>query len=188
MKCPSCGKDMLKSNSHVFCPHCGYLDDGKQIHGYEEHQASDLEIYLGDEYEKIWWNENWYVSFLLGPLYLCYRGFIILGLVLAEIEFQFWDAFGNSFSTFSPILQPLAFLITRMFFSGVNNMICIYFYQTKINRIKKKHPNDYIDILRKKRKQISTPISIAIILLVFVIGIIFFLYYILDKTGYFWPF
>ena len=43
MKCPSCGKDMLKSNSHVFCPHCGYLDDGKQIHGYEEHQASDLE-------------------------------------------------------------------------------------------------------------------------------------------------
>ena len=44
MKCPRCGKNMLKANYHVFCSHCGYLDNGKQIYGYEEKQASDLEI------------------------------------------------------------------------------------------------------------------------------------------------
>ena len=53
MKCPNCGKDMLKSNNHVFCSHCGYLDDGKQIHGYQDTQASDLEIYLGNDYDDI---------------------------------------------------------------------------------------------------------------------------------------
>ena len=31
MKCPRCEKNMLKANHHVFCSHCGYLDNGKQI-------------------------------------------------------------------------------------------------------------------------------------------------------------
>lgn len=67
MICPKCGKKMTKDHIHTFCTHCGYLDDGKQIHGYTEEQASDLEIYLGKDFDKIWRNENWFTSLILGP-------------------------------------------------------------------------------------------------------------------------
>ena len=53
MKCPKCGMNMSKDSQHIFCTHCGYLDDGKQIHGYEEKKASDLEIYLGKNFDKM---------------------------------------------------------------------------------------------------------------------------------------
>lgn len=76
MKCPRCGKDMFKSSSHVFCSHCGYLDDGKQIRGYTEEQASDLEIYLGNDYDSIVRNNNAKSCFFLGPLYFLVRGFL----------------------------------------------------------------------------------------------------------------
>ena len=165
MKCPRCGKDMSKSNSHVFCTHCGYLDNGNQIHGYTEYQASDLEIYLGDEYHKIYRNENFLTSLILGPLYLCYRGFLLLGLLFIPIELFIWDIIGHSFSTFSMVLTPLAILLTRCFFMAVNNMICIYFYQKKIDRIKKKYPDNYLTILRNQRKQVPLPIVVLCFIL-----------------------
>ena len=183
MKCPGCGKDMLKSNSHVFCPHCGYLDDGKQIHGYEEHQASDLEIYLGSDFNKIWRNENWFSSVIFGPIYLCYRGFFLLGLLLVPIELWFWDFFGYSFATFSPILRPLAFVITRMFFGGVNNLICIYLYQKRIDRIKKKHPDNYLEILRNQRKTIPDSLAIGIILIFLIICVVVFILFLITSLN-----
>ena len=81
MKCPRCGKNMLKANHHVFCSHCGYLDNGKQIHGYEEKQASDLEIYLGNDYDTIVRNNNPKSCFCLG---LFIYGYVV---------FLFWDFF-----------------------------------------------------------------------------------------------
>ena len=78
MRCPRCGKDMSTSKSHVFCTHCGYLDNGEQIHGYEEYQASDLEIYLGNDYDSIVRNNNAKSCFFLGPLYFLVRGFLLL--------------------------------------------------------------------------------------------------------------
>ena len=32
MKCPRCGNNMSKDSEHTFCTHCGYLDNGEQIH------------------------------------------------------------------------------------------------------------------------------------------------------------
>ena len=93
MKCPRCGKNMLKANHHVFCSHCGYLDNGKQIHGYEEKQASDLEIYLGNDYDTIVRNNNPKSCFLFGPLYLWIRGFLILCFLLQVLEIYIWYLF-----------------------------------------------------------------------------------------------
>ena len=189
MRCPVCGKNMTKTRSHVFCSHCGYLDDGKQIHGYKDRKASDIEIYLGDEFNKIWRNENWPVSFLLGPLYLCTRGFVITGLLLIPVELWFWDFVGYSFDNFSILLRPLAFVISRMFFAGINNMICIYYYQKRIDRIKKKHPNNYLEILRNKRRTIPTGLAICAILLTLIIGLLIFLYFLINVWDYyFFPF
>lgn len=47
MRCPRCGNVMAKDCEHTFCTRYGYLDEGEQIHGYEEKHASDLEINLG---------------------------------------------------------------------------------------------------------------------------------------------
>lgn len=183
MKCPACGKNMSKTNNHVFCSHCGYLDDGKQIHSYKDIKASDLEIYLGDEYNKIYRNENFIASLILGPLYLVYRGFLLIGLLFVPVEIFIWKIIGNSFSTFSSVLYPLAFIITRLFFMATNNMMCIYFYQKKIDKIKKENPNNYLEILRNKRKQVPVGITILVILLAIIIcGIL--LYYFINKAMY----
>lgn len=177
MRCPRCGKEMSTSNNHVFCTHCGYLDQGEQIHGYEEHQASDLEIYLGSDYNKIYRNENCFTSLIFGPLYLCYRG-VWLGIIFVPIELFLWNIIGNSFSTFSLILKPAAFLFTRTFFMACNNMICLYFYQKKINRIKKKHPDNYILILRNKRKEVPNLLAGFVILTTSIICFLIILYFI----------
>ena len=149
MKCPRCGNNMSKDSEHTFCTHCGYLDNGEQIHGYEEKQASDLEIYLGKDFNKIWRNENCFTSFILGPLYLCYRGFILLGLLFMPLEWFFWAMMFGSFYHFRYVLLVIAILISRTIFMAVNNMICLYFYQRDIQRIKKRYPNNYLDKLRE---------------------------------------
>ena len=172
MNCPRCGKLLMKDCHHTFCPHCGYLDDGEQIHGYEEHQASDLEIYLGKDFDKIWRNENWFTSFILGPLYLCYRGFILLGLILMPLEWLFWDVMFHSFSRFRYYLLGIAVLISRLLFSAVNNMICIYFYNRQIKKIKKKHPDTYLEELRKRNGHFNKYMSLVLAVLLFILFVI----------------
>lgn len=182
MNCPKCGKLLMKDSQHTFCPHCGYLDDGKQIHGYEEHQASDLEIYLGKDFDKFWRNENWFTSFILGPLYLCYRGFVLLGLVLMPIEWLFWDVMFHSFYNFRFYLLGIAILISRLFFSAVNNMICIYFYKRQIQKIKKKYPNTYLEELRKRNGHFNNYMSLFLAVLLFILFVISFIFIYIDLS------
>ena len=147
MKCPKCGKDMSTSKSHVFCTHCGYLDNGEQIHGYEEHQVSDLEIYLGNAYDTIVRGNNTKTCFLLGPLYLWIRGFIIIGFLLQILEIYIWYLivqFGEN-----TILVFLGILITRAIAMISYNPLCVFLYRIKIKVIKKKYPTSYLEYLRK---------------------------------------
>ncbi len=178
MKCPKCGKDMFKSNSHVFCSHCGYLDDGKQIHGYEEKQVSDLEIFLGNEYDTIVRNNNIKSCFFLGPLYFWIRGFIILGFLLQILEIYIWYLIFNFGK--SVIFLFLGFLFTRMIAMIAYNPLCIFLYQLKIKYIKKKYPTSYLTHLRKK---IHNSISgLGIFLFIFLVVGIFICFYILYSA------
>lgn len=175
MKCPACGKNMSKTKNHVFCSHCGYLDDGKQIHGYEEKQASDLEIYLGSSYDTILRNSNFRSCFLLGPLYFFIRGFIILGFLLQIIEIYIWY-FIVYFSE-SSYLILLGFLFTRTIAMIAYNPLCLFLYQLKIKYIKKKYPTSYLTHLRKNfHNSIS---GLGIFLLLFLIVFIVICFYIL---------
>lgn len=175
MKCPKCGKDMLKSNNHVFCSHCGYLDDGKQIHGYQDTQASDLEIYLGNDYDDIVRNNNAKSCFLLGPLYLWVRGFLVLGSILQILEIYLWSIvlrFGGNV-----LVLFLGILFTRIIAMIAYNPLCLFLYQLKIKYIKKKYPSSYLMHLRKEnRNSVSGP---SIFLLLFVIIGILICFYIL---------
>lgn len=172
MKCPNCGKLMSKDREHIFCTHCGYLDDGKQIHGYQESLSSDLEIYLGKDFDKIWRNTTWLSNLILGPLYLCYRGFVLLGLLLMPLEWVFWNVVANSFSKFYYPLLFLAIVTSRMFFMTVNNMICIYFYQKRINKIKKKYPDTYLEQLRKNNHHVNNYMSLFLAFLIILLTFI----------------
>lgn len=176
MKCPKCGMMLSKDTKHTFCTHCGYLDDGKQIHGYKEQQASDLEIYLGKDFDKIWRNTNWLSNLILGPFYLCYRGFVLLGLIFMTLECFFWAAMFDSFYHFRYLLLILAIFLSRMFFMAANNMICIYFYKRRIAKIKKKYPNTYLEELRKNNVHVNSFISL---LLAFLLLLLFFISFIL---------
>ena len=176
MKCPRCGNIMTKDREHTFCTHCGYLDNGKQIHGYEEKQASDLEIYLGKDFDKIWRNTNWLSNLILGPLYLCYRGFVLLGLFLMPFEWLFWALMYGSFYHFRYILLVIGILISRTFFMAVNNMICIYFYNRQIQKIKKKYPNTYLDELRKRNGHFNKYMSLFLAVLLFALFVISFIF------------
>ena len=176
MKCPSCGKDMLKSNSHVFCPHCGYLDDGKQIHGYEEHQASDLEIYLGNAYDTIVRGNNTKTCFWLGPLYLWIRGFIIIGFLLQVLEIYIWYLIVNFGKTI--YLLIFGFLFTRTIAVIAYNPFCIFLYRLKIKVIKKMYPSSYLEELRKHmHNSISGPGIFLFIFLIVGILICFWVLY-----------
>lgn len=178
MKCPRCGKDMFKSSSHVFCSHCGYLDDGKQIRGYTEEQASDLEIYLGNDYDSIVRNNNAKSCFFLGPLYFLVRGFLFLGIILQALEIYIWvllAKFGENI-----FLLFLGILVTRTIAMIAYNPLCLFLYQLKIKYIKKKYPSSYLTQLRKEnRNSVSGP---GIILLLFVIIGIIICFYILYSA------
>ncbi len=180
MRCPRCGNVMTKDRFHTFCTRCGYLDEGEQIHGYEEKQASDLEIYLGKDFDKIWRNENWFTSLLLGPLYLCYRGFVLLGLLLMPLEWVFWALMYGSFYHFRYVLLVIAILISRTFFMAVNNMICIYFYNRQIQKIKKRHPDTYLEELRKRNGHFNKYMSLFLAVLLFVLFVISFIFIYID--------
>ncbi len=181
MKCPRCGMPMLKDSNHTFCSHCGYLDDGKEIHGYREQQASDLEIYLGQEYDKIIRNDTPSLCFILGPLYFLYRGFLFLGVLLEVLELYLCYlisllGYGTMYLHF--ILFFASLFISRILYTIFSNTICIYLYQLKIRILKKRHPNNYLEYLRKfNDRAVSLAGIILIILLILFVVFCFYMLY-----------
>lgn len=173
MECPRCGKDMLKSNNHVFCSHCGYLDNGEQIHGYEEKQVSDLEIYLESEYDTIVRNSNSKSCFLLGPLYFWIRGFVFLGFFLQILEIYIWYLVVH-FSEASYLIF-LAFFFTRVIAMIAYNPLCIFLYKLEIKYIKKKYSTSYLPHLREKMHNSISGLGIFLCLFV-VVGILICFY------------
>lgn len=83
MICPNCGK---KSNNSSFCMFCGYLTNGNFIDNNHAKVRSDLEIYLDDDYFVVTRNTNYITTFILGPLYMCYKNKFLIGFILGIID------------------------------------------------------------------------------------------------------
>ncbi len=147
-KCPNCGKPLSKNKDHLFCMYCGYLDNGNFIENMPKKNISDLEIYLGEEYDKMLRNTTYLQTFLLGPLYFCYRGYFLLGFILFPIEIYlslFLSRFYNHTIGFIILL-----LISRIFYMTIANSICLSLKKREIIKIKKKFPLNYLEKLQKK--------------------------------------
>ena len=177
MKCPKCGMPLMKDSDHHFCPYCGHLDEDRQIKMKTEDKETDMELFLGDDYLKIINNDTWLSCLLLGPLYFCYRGFLLLGFLLMVLEWFIWYLVLRLAAGGIVLLLVflVMFLFTRGFFMTFIKMIYINFNKKRIEKIKKKYPDSYRDKLENMDYGNDT---VTIILICFISACIigFFLY------------
>ncbi|MDO5002742.1 MAG: hypothetical protein Q4E39_00740 [bacterium] len=179
MKCPNCGKMMKRE----FCMFCGYMINGNYIHNTES-AISDLELYLGEEYSKIIRNQNYFITFIFGPLYLCFRGFFFTGFIL-EIFNCFFLLFITTiggylelaFFNLAYVFFVIGFILSKMTWMTINNIIYIKLIERKIKKIKNENGKNYIKVLQNKKatKNIFLPF-LAIILYIIILLLIIILY------------
>ena len=83
-KCPKCGFGLVDNN---YCVRCGYIKNItiEKMEKYQE-PTKEIELYLKEDYLKILHQENILKILILGPFYLGYLNFPILGTVLELIN------------------------------------------------------------------------------------------------------
>lgn len=166
MICPKCGKKMKKDQSNHFCIFCGYLENGNIVcKNKEELPASDLEIYFGKYYDQFYRNQNTALIFFLGPLYFCYLRHFFMSLVLIPINFLFYFFCFFCFPQFPIITFPVSFLILRIFYMTISNMIYLKLTQRKLDKQKKKDPANYHQFLLTHKIPITSFLQPVIVIL-----------------------
>lgn len=157
MKCLKCGMRMYKG----CCPYCGYMENGNTVDTKKKIELSLLEVYLDKNFDKIIRNQNWFITGLLGPTYLFCHGFYGIGFILILLDSlcsSFFMVFIQALTfnaaflvtTVALILNCGYWLVNRLFWATFTNLIYERLLVKRINRIKKKYPNDY----RKRLKRV----------------------------------
>ena len=178
MKCPKCGKPMTKS----FCLYCGHMENGNTITKAEKNpSATDIEIYLGDRFDTICHNENMFLIFFLGPFYFCFNRLLFLGAFCAIIDVLFYFFCITTFDL-SIFKFLLLFIMVRVFYMTCSNMIYMKIYSKKIEKIKLKNPDNYLDILRDCNDKTTSLLTLVLGALIFYgIVLLYFYMYLLNK-------
>lgn len=185
MKCPKCGKPIKqKANKSFYCLYCGYMENGNTITKTKKNiSASDLEIYLGDRFDKVYRNENMFTIFLFGPFYFCFNRLLFLGVFCAIINVLFYYFCITTF-TFSPFKLLLLFIVVRIFYMTCANMIYMKVYSKKIEKIKLKNPDNYLEILRDSNGKTTSfgMLMLGFLIFVAIVLLCFYMYvYLLKK-------
>ena len=187
MKCPNCGKPMNKN----FCIYCGYLTNGNFINK-KIHQIGDVEKVLDKDFDKVIRNENKFTVFILGPLYLCYRDFLGLGII-----FFFVDMF--SYLIIPPLIMlivaflfnilisanltiVLYFIVNRLFWVTCSNMIYLKLLNMRIKRIRKKYKDQADTYISKIKYRNFYKFGMGVFLCIIIPIIILYCYRIINGT------
>lgn len=172
MICPNCGK-FMKNN---FCICCGFMENGNFIHKTYEKSHSDLELYLGNNYQKIIRNDTWLLTFLLGPLYLCFRNFFFIGFCLEIINILLFFCFAYigaaiqvSFFNLAIPFMIIYLLLSKTFWMTVDNMIYVYLIKNKIRKLKYKYGIQYQQIILNKKNDSNILLPILSLFVYFLI-------------------
>lgn len=144
MKCPNCGMQMKKD----FCFHCGYMTNGVIIDTKKPIEATLLELYLGKRYDKITRNENWFISGLLGPIYILGHGHYLVGTLLLIIDFVislFFLVINHAFLFYLIVIlfSGIYLLVNRLLWATLGNSIYITLLSKRLVKYKEKHPDNY---------------------------------------------
>lgn len=140
MICPNC---QIKMKNGI-CIRCGYMNNGNTVNVKKDITINDLEKYLGNDYQKIYYNENSLVSFFLGPLYFFYLNYPLIAFLFIILDMVtiftvgYIVAFIPILGAFSPICMIMTFVFNRLIFSAINNMLYLSLLKHKIKRIKKR--------------------------------------------------
>lgn len=169
-RCPKCGK-IKKFN---YCIFCGYMDNGNMIDPNKPKEPLDIEIYLGERYEKINRNTNAFSLFILGPFYFFYNKFPLIGLLLILIDYLACSLLCLLFT--SVFIRPIfIFILWRILYSTVGNMLYLELCKFRIKKIKNKYPDTYKEVLLKESDKTTSPIIVLVTILLVIVGIIYFL-------------
>lgn len=144
MRCPKCKLDGFKD----FCMHCGYMSNGNFIDiQNNEKEVTLLEKYLGNDYDIILENRNWYIVGLFGPNYLFCHGLYFIGLIFIIIDLLvFW--FFLFFDSLI-IVKFIYLIMNRFFWIITGNVIYRRSLLRKFNKIIKKDKLAFQDNLKK---------------------------------------
>lgn len=161
---------------------CGYMSNGNFINNKKDN-PTDLELYLGKDYDKIVKNTNFLETFFFGSLYLSYKKFFIEGFFFGLINMMFLylgAVIGSYISIGSsnfPIPGGIFFLlIAKFLWMGYGNFIYIYLINKKIAYLKEHNFKKYQKVLHEEEKNsnfllpfLTIFIYIIIIILVVII-------------------
>lgn len=171
MECKKCGGKIVNN----VCIKCGYFINGEQIEEKNIDKFKELKLFNEDFYI-INNNKKQYIPFLIGPIYISYRGHILTGTILGILDclLFYLIVINNVFMLFSnTILIYIAILINRIFWASFSNSICLILDKIKIKQIKSKYKDNYIYKLKTyKHHKIYALITLLIYVMLIVIYII----------------
>lgn len=176
MVCKNCGQKMNRD----FCIFCGYMKNGSFIQKERKEICNLLEIYLERDYHKVIRNETYFTTFLLGPLYLCYRKFFLTGFLLEILNVIIYIIVSYIASYLGPF--SLLTMITYFFFEKftwmtIDNMIYLYLLEKKLKKLKEKYKENYKEKIYKMEKKSILSFLIAILLYLLMIVAVIIIYW-----------
>lgn len=179
MKCPKCGRKMIHDQKHTFCLFCGYMDDGTIIKGKsEESKVSDVEIYLGKKYDKIYRNDTNLIIFLLGPFYFCYLKHLFLGVFCFFLNILIYYFVGSFTYQYRFLFFIATFLFLRVIYMTIANMIYLKLCDRKMKKIKLTSSDNYLDELRQLSDHTCSFWNViwGILIIILIITFVFLIY------------
>lgn len=169
-KCPKCGFNLTDNN---YCVRCGYQ---KKINIAEEYDSkiTEEEIVLGNSYQSVLHNENSFKCFIMGPLYLCYRNFYLIGTIWFALDIYFrhkisvtdFDLFNKLSLGIIQETPPVIFFwfFQRIIFTPFMDIIILKLSKIKFNVLKRIMPNRYQEFLLRTNNS-----SLLIVIIYFIL-------------------
>lgn len=170
VNCPKC--DMPLHDN--FCMHCGYMTNGVYIGEKEVESISDVEMYLGERYDKINRNQNSFLAFVLGPFYFAFNKFPFFGSLCLMFDIAICSLALFLFDRRPIMALFFSFLTLRILYAAMANTIYLWLLKFRVSFIKKVYKDKYIDELRKRDKSTTSflflflGIAIAVTILILI--------------------
>lgn len=157
MNCPKCNVKMVKG----CCLKCGYMENGNVIREHEPIDNHVNEHLFNKDFDKMYRNENSLLPLFLGGLYVSYRGYLIIGIIINVLELVCFNILIRTLNgiyilmAFTPIIFLLTFIFERLILGAIENSLCLYLDNLKIKYIIKRKKDNYKKyLLRHKNRHI----------------------------------
>ena len=152
VNCPNCNMPLHDN----FCMHCGYMTNGVYIGEKEVESISDIEMYLGERYDKINRNQNSLLVFFLGPLYFSFNKFVLFGSLCFIFDILFCSLALFLFDKRPVMALFFSFFTLRILYAAIANTIYLWLLKFRVSFIKNIYKDKYIDELRKRDKSTTS--------------------------------